>query len=529
MAPIIIYPKFSPKEPDEDLFEISDSPSDANAPDKRLPAELKVICHTPKIYVAQDGTDIVLEEKAKEAVPLTADEFEDFMAMVKVTGKEGSHSIANEWAAHTIGHLLTQDNNNSVPKNTKDLEYLCYLLLSSMSTEKRKELCGSNNKHGQSDKNKIKSLNVSNKKVLLIDDQDDVWTSVVEKLVGNKKVLTVWGNNTNNDKFKEILSNINDKSASRECYNRIIEEYDLVLLDMRLLGETKSAPGNELSGLIVLKKLMELNKGLRVIMFTSSNKVWNIQRALELGAASIFIKESPQYLATEEERTNSLNKLITDIEDALNHAWLKDVYSMARGIITNAEKKAKSAEEAKKAIEAIEAAPDTDDNYIGIDLKEKLYKAINTQVEVALQLFLIAGNDTKKIQLSYFSLYSVLELYKQYFQRYLEEYICYDSNGNELKYDKEKPDKMHKILFGIEKDDYFGKTLYSLRWMRNNFVHHTDHDTNHHKVNQYENIAWSLGSKQNQPIYELHSASDPNAFRALMYTLSKIVPLSLKY
>lgn len=502
LCPIVILSSATPTVSLSDYYDYgSKSDNSGETAPENVAPELQMLKHTPQIYIAD--TEEESQAFADNARALEAADFECFMDMIKVTSQQGSHSIANEWAAYTLGRLIGLHSTDKIPY-TRDLSHLCYLLLSGMSKEDRGKLCvdempasekadnniKKDNNNIKKDDHNIECVNSSGKKILLIDDQDDVWAPVITKLLGGNANLTVWGKKAIAREGDEIrLNNKVPEAWAKE----IIDNFDLVLLDMRLFEEKISNPGNELSGLRVLKTIMDFNRGQRVIMFTSSNKAWNIKRSLELGAADIFIKESPQFPMNEKKRADALQDLVSNISKALSHSWLKDVYGMGAKLISDAQKYA----EAKDS--SVE--------------KRRLYLDIADQTAGAIDIFMNARNDPKKIKLAYFQLYNIFELCIQYYKT--------------KKYEVQLDDL--KELFDLKYTDYIFQSFTPLRLMRNRIAHSNQQDKKVFYIrsygNYYERQPWILGEKNKtkQLVEKISDASDPNAFRALMYTASHLV------
>lgn len=494
LCPIVLLPSEGADESLDDFLGLDCDVSHVTAAASVAP-ELQVIMHTPQVYLADPADD--MQTLAEDARPLEAADFERFMAMTKVTGQHGSHAIANEWSAYTLGRLLRIPGSDAIPA-TRDLVFLCYLLLSGMSRADRAALCATGQRPPEKARAKIRRVAASRKKILLIDDQDDIWAPVISNLIGQNNRLTVWGKADIARAEGEIRLH---GMRPAEWAGNIVDNFDLVLLDMRLFEEQVSNPGNELSGLAVLKQIMDLNRGQRVIMFTSSNKVWNIRRSLELGAADIFIKESPQYPMTEDARATALQELIDNIQEALGQDWLKDVCVMAYATIDEAERRAETEDQNDR------------DGGLRIDL----YLDIADQTASALEIFMNAGKDPKKLQLAYFQLYYVCELCLQYYKTVTGLKVV------EL-------DDL-KILFGLDRyrDDYLIKSLTPLRLMRNRLAHSEERDSEEFYIGSRDNRHnWILGEKSSgTPVQHLFGASHPNAFRALMYTVSRLVAKDL--
>lgn len=128
------------------------------------------------------------------------------------------------------------------------------------------------------------------KKILYIDDEGyKGWTDVLSKIFIGASFTPVTdelGSET------EFFSRINSE---------ILKDWDLILLDLRLKPLQEDLAGQvhpvaEYSGAEILKNIKSTNSGVQVIIFTASNKAWNMRDLIDLGADGYYIKESPEYL-----------------------------------------------------------------------------------------------------------------------------------------------------------------------------------------------------------------------------------------
>ena len=98
---------------------------------------------------------------------------------------------------------------------------------------------------------------------------------------------------------------------------------DVVLLDLRLVDSdfSKETPTDKLTGLKILDKIMEINKGIQVIITTASNKAWNFNLAKQKGAYDFIIKDGF------EDPEKAIGKLSITIKNASNRSlYLKPIY-----------------------------------------------------------------------------------------------------------------------------------------------------------------------------------------------------------
>lgn len=156
-------------------------------------------------------------------------------------------------------------------------------------------------------------------KILLIDDQvEDGWLIFFRSLFSNTQVdfSHLDFSNLSNDS-EEILMR-----ASEKVYET---DPDVVILDLRLCDSDFERTGQELTGLRVLKKIKEFNKGIQVIVLSASNKIWNLKPAYDLGAREGVAKDpNDRY---------SLVQLITAIDKSCRCCrFFKEAYLQLKNV-----------------------------------------------------------------------------------------------------------------------------------------------------------------------------------------------------
>lgn len=128
---------------------------------------------------------------------------------------------------------------------------------------------------------------IKNTRILLIDDESQKgWETFYKSLFKNSEIVF----EDSGIEFKNVAkSELIVKIESR------VKNFDphIVLLDLRLhdsdFGE--DIEPEDLTGLQVLKKIKELNRGIQVIITTASNKAWNFNIATQNGAYDFIIKD----------------------------------------------------------------------------------------------------------------------------------------------------------------------------------------------------------------------------------------------
>lgn len=242
--------------------------------------------------------------------PITAEEYKlQFLDFIKIlpNASEGRHSIANQWGADVLNRMLSKEVlEDKLIRQARASLYYKYVLAHSMPI-------------GNTPKIPIPPFNACGKKILLIDDEANKgWFEALKKMLfgADVKVMDKAPINKNGELYKELHDEI------EEGY------YDLIFLDLRLLGtsEERVSNPNEFSGVKVLRKIKEINKGTQVIILTASNKVWNLQTLLDAGADGYYIKESPEYMFSRRFSEENARELLRCAKRCLDNKYLRDIY-----------------------------------------------------------------------------------------------------------------------------------------------------------------------------------------------------------
>ena len=149
---------------------------------------------------------------------------------------------------------------------------------------------------------------------------------------------------------------------------------------MNGVAEEDTLRPDDFSGMKILKAVKEQNKGNQVIMFTASNKAWNMKALLDAGADGYYIKESPEYSFPILYSESNAREFCASIEQCLKNGYLRKVYHKIKRI--------------KQLIQESNCYGDRTDEILGsIEIAYKLLSKSNQQKEynayAYLQLFLI--------------------------------------------------------------------------------------------------------------------------------------------
>ncbi len=231
----------------------------------------------------------------------------------------GKHSLANQWGAFRLDDVAqTQALVNN--KNLKEKQQELYFKYIRSFNDDYDNLLNVNSPLKTYSPKTIAS---QNKTILLIDDEANKgWSDVLSKIFVGADFQFIEDHND----FKQFINEAETKILN--------EEWDLILLDLRLnrMKEEKSdfvATGKiqDYSGAELLKKIKAKNRGTQVIIFTASNKAWNMKVLLDLGADGYFIKESPELGFSNDFSEKNLENFMSDVDVCFKKDYLKDVYT----------------------------------------------------------------------------------------------------------------------------------------------------------------------------------------------------------
>ena len=275
------------------------------------------ILFTKGIYV-DNPENVMMVIGSLSALP--CEEYKSgFVNLIKVNpnAAEGRHSIANQWGADVLNRVLTGGitTNISIQKARTSL-YFKYVLLQTLNAGDLEDyILGKNARLLVTKKSRIP---IDGKKILLLDDEADKgWGDILQSLFRGGTVNI-------------ICERVKDYESLSDTAKKAIEQgdYDLILLDLRLNGLEEENVYNpaDFSGMKILRRIKQLNRGTQVIVFTASNKAWNLKALIEEGADGYYIKESPEYHLPIKYSEHNVDAFREEISRCLKRSYLKDVY-----------------------------------------------------------------------------------------------------------------------------------------------------------------------------------------------------------
>lgn len=227
----------------------------------------------------------------------------------------GPHSLANEWGVYQLDKIA---NLHALPPSapafirSKEL-YFKYLRAKNNYTF---QTSGSSGTSGTAN-----TINSVGNRILYIDDEGDKgWVDVLKKIFHGGNFIAETGKNKSETEFFTSIR------------NQIKLDWDLVLLDLRLLPWKEDVGGvilpiDSYSGTQILKEIKTANPGTQVLIFTASNKAWNMRQLLRLEADGYYIKESPDYLIPDHLSLKHYEEFKDQVKTCFDKAYLRKIYS----------------------------------------------------------------------------------------------------------------------------------------------------------------------------------------------------------
>ena len=327
------------------------------------------------------------------------------------------HSITNEWSIYRWTKYLGIEN-VSGESGIEDRLYFKHLAV----------INGLNSVDG-TDRLPIilTDPNAPKPRILLIDDEvDKGWHAFFERILSKSSVVfeSLGGSSFRHKTSEEIEEIAISKVQSFDP--------DVVILDLRLedadFDTEKTA--KEYTGIRILKRIkQEINRGIQVIGFTASNKVWNYLEWSDSGHGidDIVIKESPELSTNSSYTADSIIHLVSSLITLIGRAqYLKCID--------------KNLKQIGSLIQSLDSS---------------LYADEKHNISVAYELIKQYDVDPKYIAYAYLQLFQILE-------KFLKTICDWEGDYYKLKYQGKEYILINKANSECALNDPNGKGNYSL-------------------------------------------------------------------
>lgn len=237
-----------------------------------------------------------------------------FLKLDPPNNYDDSHSVANEWAIYRWSNSLGIDLNVDLSKVFEKVESNLYF--------KYLKTIHPTNQIVKINPDRLKIKNQNNAKILLIDDQEDNgWNELMAYILADL-------NKIYSDSLGQDFRDLTREQIIEKSLMAIVEnDYDVIILDFRLHPlDFYSSSLQEVTGLRLLKKIKELNRGIQVVVFSATNKVWNYQALQNAGSDGFIIKESFDNSLDSNFTLDVINSFISTISMAIQRTFLKKLF-----------------------------------------------------------------------------------------------------------------------------------------------------------------------------------------------------------
>lgn len=423
---------------------------------------------TKGVYLTSfDINDV--EKTIENALPCSQENYEqNLLSRLNIQRKttSGGHDIANAWGSYKLGLIIgigeTIFNQEYASKYLKQL-YAKYLICKNNIFDYRKMI-------------DLKQIKCSGKKVLFIDDKADEGWGVLMKKVFNGAGKDFVCVDPSKYKTTDEHRSFNDFDGFyKECQSHIGKDWDLIMIDLRLNPETEDIDNQTISpttltGYKLINEFLNHNAGYQIIVLTASNKIWNINAALDRGAYSYYIKESPDFNYPIKETQIQFDDFKEEVQRCFDKRYLRDVYTKW------SDAKSENSNPDKDFIAESDIALDIAWEQIKNEYLDFAFLTLFQSVEgIANKLYIVEQyedllDEEVTIDKSESNNFEWLLTYKE------------DYNNGDYFYSEKffqsitrKPTTLYKIscLFKIkyDKDDFFLREIGSLNKIRNSIAH----------------------------------------------------------
>lgn len=231
-----------------------------------------------------------------------------------------SHSIANEWAIHQWAKTIGCEETDELAKVFQNVETNLYF-----------KYLRTTNPISEIDKFSPEKLKINfegTPKVLLIDDEAEKgWYKIFAYLLDDINKIHI-------DYLSEDFKTLGKEEIIDKSIQKVKEDnIDVVILDFRLSpNDFIGTNPKENSSIQLLDKLKSFNPGIQVIIFSATNKVWNLQALQDAGADGFIFKDGSENIH------QSIQRFIVQLSSSLEKAsWLKPIWRKTRSCLNHLE------------------------------------------------------------------------------------------------------------------------------------------------------------------------------------------------
>lgn len=447
------------------------------------------ILKTKGVFLIDYNVDSILQSSKNEKSYLSTERIPNEVFKLKLDiplNYEDSHSLANEWAIYRWANTINASNKEIINIESKLENDLYFKYLKTIYPINTSDIIT---------EDELQLKYEGEPTILYIDDEANKgWSEIFEKIMfeANDIDFLHLDDEFNEKSKKEIIDISMDKIKDKD------ENVDVVILDFRLhKSDFDQTSIEDITGYKLLKEIKEYNKGIQVIIFSATSKIWNLQALQEAGADGFIMKESPENHVNSNFTKQTIENIILKLNECLSMVFLKDVCINIENIKTH-----------------ILSISNTTGN---LGLNEGLVR-MKFKNEIFIQLDIIydclkrssqnistfINDENSYLNLSFISIFKILELINDFYTNERGTLLKsgtpvqhYNKNDNSFSTFKgDYPTTRDKIftIIDVELDsspkDYFQK-IHSNIIFRNNIIHPKTLK-NYKKTSKKENLRFLI-------------------------------------
>ena len=282
----------------------------------------------------------------KITLDFIVNELHDWIRVSPPPHLDSSHAITNEWGVYRLADsILMNDNLRS------KLDELFQRNNISNSLYFKSLILQNEHQFFNKDKRRIdpKIGGIENKTIVYIDDEYQKGWELVLKDIFDKsgaKLFTFKGFDKSQPKESLIYIIINwlQSEADDSSSDKLLTDADLFIIDLRLHdNDFGIIDFDQLTGFQLVKALkfgirnseFRGNLGRQIVIFTASNKVWNMKIAEDMGVSAFLIKEAPVFFSSREDTKSLYFNFARKIKEAANKSYLANLIKLNNSLKAN--------------------------------------------------------------------------------------------------------------------------------------------------------------------------------------------------
>lgn len=269
-------------------------------------------------YILSDGTSI--KNSIRYIRRINNEEYRLGLKLINLnvpTNIGDTHSVANMWGIYRWSEAL-MDSDDAIKKNNEEVYYSLYFrYLAALYPPTEKSHIERKNiliKKGK----QMPELNI----LYVDDDADEGWYELLCHIIYDLNDIKKF------DYVGRELKSMDEDEIINCIMSRIKnEDINTVILDLRLHNsDFNQTIIDDIVGFRLLKKIKHYNRGIQVLIFSATNKIWNLQALQKEEADGFIMKEAPENSVDDEFTENSILQFVNLLSVCSNNTYRKDLW-----------------------------------------------------------------------------------------------------------------------------------------------------------------------------------------------------------